>query len=62
MMQGLLLNEANRMGLRTSDEELRYELQHGGLASQLFPNGNFVGTDQYKAFVEHQLQSDHPAI
>jgi peptidyl-prolyl cis-trans isomerase D len=51
MMQGLLLNEANRMGLRTGDEELRYELQHGGLSSQLFPNGNFVGTEQYKAFV-----------
>jgi peptidyl-prolyl cis-trans isomerase D len=52
MLQGVLLNEANRMGLRTSDEELRYELQHGGLAAQLFPGGNFVGTDQYKAFVE----------
>jgi peptidyl-prolyl cis-trans isomerase D len=51
MMQGLLLNEANRMGFHTTDEELRYELQHGGLASQLFPNGNFVGTDQYKSFV-----------
>jgi len=51
MMQGLLINEANRMGLRTGDEELRYELQHGGLSPQLFPNGNFVGTDQYKAFV-----------
>ncbi len=51
MMQGLLLNEANRMGFHTTDEELRYELQHGGLSAQLFPNGNFVGADQYKAFV-----------
>ena len=60
MMQGLLLNEANHMGLRTGDEELRYELQHGGLSSQLFPNGNFVGTDQYKAFVETNFNLSIP--
>ena len=52
MMQGLLVNEAGRMGLRTSDDELRYELQHGPLSEQLFPGGNFVGKDQYQAFVQ----------
>ena len=60
MMQGLLLNEANRMGLRTSDEELRYELLHGGLSAQLFPGGNFVGTDQYKAFVQTNFNLSLP--
>jgi peptidyl-prolyl cis-trans isomerase D len=52
MMQGVLLNEAARMGLRTSDNELRYELQHGPLAAQLFPGGNFIGNDQYQSFVQ----------
>ncbi len=52
MVQGVLLNEANRMGLRTSDDEVRYELQHGPLAAQLFPGGKFVGQDQYQAFVQ----------
>jgi len=60
MLQGVLLNEATRMGLRTSDQELRYELEHGGLSSQLFPGGNFVGTDQYKAFVETNFNLSIP--
>ncbi len=60
MMQGLLLNQANRMGLRTSDEELRYELEHGGLSAQLFPGGRFVGNDQYKAFVESNFNLSIP--
>jgi peptidyl-prolyl cis-trans isomerase D len=60
MMQGLLLNEANRMGLRTSDEELRYELEHGGLSAQLFPGGKFVGNDQYKGFVESNFNLSIP--
>jgi peptidyl-prolyl cis-trans isomerase D len=52
MMQALLLNEAARMDLRTNSDELRYELQHGPLGAQLFPGGNFIGNDQYQAFVQ----------
>jgi peptidyl-prolyl cis-trans isomerase D len=47
-----LVAEAHRMGLRVSDDELRDELQHGQLASLLFPDGKFVGQEQYEDFVQ----------
>jgi peptidyl-prolyl cis-trans isomerase D len=47
-----LVAEARRMGLRVSDEELRDELQHGSLASMLFPDGKFVGQEEYENFAQ----------
>jgi peptidyl-prolyl cis-trans isomerase D len=47
-----LVAEARRMGLRVSDDELRDELQHGPLASMLFPEGKFVGQTEYENFVQ----------
>ena len=47
-----LVAEAHRMGLRVSDEELRDELQHGQLGSMLFPDGKFVGQEEYENFVQ----------
>src|ERR1700692_1533837 len=47
-----LVAEAHRMGLRVSDEELCDELQHGQLGSMLFPDGKFVGQEQYEDFVQ----------
>ena len=46
-----LVAEAHRMRLRVSDDELRDELQHGQLGSMLFPDGKFVGQEQYEDFV-----------
>src|SRR5208282_4657959 len=47
-----LVDEAHRMGLHTSDEELREELQHGQLGSMLFPDGKFVGQEEYENFAQ----------
>ncbi len=47
-----LIAEAHRMGLRASDDELRDELQHGQLGSMLFPDGKFIGQEQYQNFVQ----------
>src|SRR5271154_54517 len=47
-----LVAEAHRMGLRVSDEELRDELQHGQLGTMLFPDGKFVGQEEYENFVQ----------
>src|SRR5271157_4737700 len=47
-----LVAEAHRMGLRVSDEELREELQHGQLGTMLFPDGKFVGEEEYENFVQ----------
>jgi peptidyl-prolyl cis-trans isomerase D len=48
----VLVAEAHRMGLRVNDDELRDELQHGQLGSTLFPDGKFVGTEEYENFVQ----------
>ncbi|MGA9506716.1 MAG: peptidyl-prolyl cis-trans isomerase [Terriglobales bacterium] len=47
-----LVAEAHRIGLRVSDEELREELQHGQLGAMLFPDGKFVGQEEYENFVQ----------
>ena len=47
-----LVAEAHRMGLRVSDDELRDELQHGQLGAILFPDGKFVGQEEYENFVQ----------
>ena len=46
--QKAILAEAERLGLRVSDEELRDEIQHGRYAATFFPDGNFVGQDAYE--------------
>jgi len=48
----VLVAEAQRMGLRVSDEELSDELQHGALSSMLFPDGKFIGQAEYENFVQ----------
>jgi len=50
--QRALVAEARRMGLRVSDEELREELQHGQLGAMLFPEGKFVGREEYENFAQ----------
>lgn len=50
--QKTLVDEARHMGLHVSDDELRDELQHGQLGSMLFPDGKFVGQEQYEDFVQ----------
>ena len=51
------LLQAQRLGLRVSDAELKDELQHGPLSAYIFPDGKFVGQEKYQNFVTQQLQS-----
>ncbi len=60
--QRILLNEAHRLGLTATDADLRYMLEHGPFAQVLFPNGKFVGQDQYKAFVSNQFGLSVPQL
>jgi peptidyl-prolyl cis-trans isomerase D len=39
--------EADRMGLKATDEDVRDELQHGRYSATLFPNGKFIGEQAY---------------
>jgi peptidyl-prolyl cis-trans isomerase D len=43
-----LVAEAQRMGLRVTNEEAGDELQHGQYAATFFPGGKFVGQQQYE--------------
>ncbi|MEO7029655.1 MAG: peptidyl-prolyl cis-trans isomerase [Acidobacteriaceae bacterium] len=47
----ILEREADKLGLGVSDEDLRRELKTGGLSAYLFPNGTFIGDNQYIDFV-----------
>ena len=49
--QKAVLSEAGRLGLRTTKEEVRDELEHGRYAATFFPGGNFVGEQQYEAML-----------
>jgi peptidyl-prolyl cis-trans isomerase D len=51
IMQRAMLVEAQRLGLKVSDEELMNELQQGPFGEQLFPGGKFIGEQQYEDFV-----------
>ncbi len=45
----VVLTEAERLGLRATDDEVRDELQHGRYAAAFFPGGNFIGQEAYEA-------------
>ena len=49
----LMLTEANRMGLRVTDPEVREELQHGRYAATFFPGGKFIGEQQYETILQN---------
>ncbi len=48
-----LVAEAERLGLRVTDEELRDELQHGRYSATFFPGGKFVGQQQYENILQN---------
>jgi len=47
-----LLNQARRVGLRVSPEEVKDELQHGRYAATFFPGGNFIGQVEYEDMLQ----------
>jgi len=47
-----LLTEAQRMGLKSSPQEVKDELQHGRYAAYFFPGGNFVGEAEYEGMLQ----------
>jgi len=51
--QKAMLMEADRLGLRVTDEELR-DFLHKQFGSMLFPKGEYVGDEKYTEFVQGQ--------
>jgi peptidyl-prolyl cis-trans isomerase D len=51
-----IIAEADRLGLRATDEDVRDELQHGRYAGTFFPGGNFIGEAAYEELLQqHDL-------
>ncbi len=48
-----LVTEAERIGLRVTDDEVRDELQHGRYSATFFPGGKFVGQQQYENMLQN---------
>jgi len=55
-----LLAEARKMGLQTSDEEVRNFLHQGQFGEALFPKGEFIGQQGYENFVRNNFNLDVP--
>jgi peptidyl-prolyl cis-trans isomerase D len=51
IQQAEIAYEAERMGLKVSDQELRDELRNGAYKETFFPGGKWVGAEQYKAML-----------
>jgi len=48
----LELTEAQRLGLKSTPQEVKDELQHGPYASYFFPGGNFIGQTEYETLLQ----------
>ncbi len=56
----MYLREAKRLGLEATDDDVRYEMQHGSFAQALYPNGTFIGADQYRDLIANQFNISVP--
>jgi peptidyl-prolyl cis-trans isomerase D len=56
VLQKAMIEEAQRLGIRVTDDEVAQELRTGSFGSTLFPNGNFVGQAQYESFISQNYQ------
>lgn len=58
--QKALIVEAHRLGLRVTDQELSDDLQNGPLGATLFPDGKFIGQEQYDTLVQRSFNVTIP--
>ncbi len=55
VQQQILLEEADKLGIRATKEDVIAYLQTGPTGQVLFPNGKFIGEDQYSALIAQRL-------
>jgi peptidyl-prolyl cis-trans isomerase D len=51
----ILLAEAEKLGIRATDDDVIQFLHKGQFGEFLFPNGQFIGTDRYTTFIANQF-------
>jgi peptidyl-prolyl cis-trans isomerase D len=55
VQQQVLMQEADKLGIRATDEDVRQYLHTGPTGEVLFPNGKFIGNEQYQALIAQRL-------
>ena len=55
VQRAMLKQAADRLHLQVSDEDLKRELRTGPFAEYLFPDGKYIGDDQYMNFVQTEF-------
>ena len=55
VQQQVLLQEAAKLGIRATDDDVRAYLHTGPTGDVLFPNGKYIGDDQYAALISQRL-------
>jgi peptidyl-prolyl cis-trans isomerase D len=55
ILQKVLLAQAASLGIQATDDDVRNFLHTGQYGEFLFPNGNFIGDDKYKNFIQAQF-------
>ncbi|HZR27820.1 MAG TPA: peptidyl-prolyl cis-trans isomerase [Terriglobales bacterium] len=58
--QRVMLAEADRVGLRVTDEELRDFLHKGQFGEAFFPKGQYIGDEKYTSFVQERVGTSVP--
>jgi peptidyl-prolyl cis-trans isomerase D len=56
VQRAMLKQEADRLHLQVSDEDLVRELKTGAFAQYIFPNGQYIGDDRYMDFVQNAFR------
>ncbi|HEY4382570.1 MAG TPA: peptidyl-prolyl cis-trans isomerase [Acidobacteriaceae bacterium] len=58
VQRAMLKQEADRLHLQVSDNDLRRELQTGPFAQYLFPDGKYIGDDAFINFIQSAIGQD----
>jgi peptidyl-prolyl cis-trans isomerase D len=60
VQQKILLAEAEKLGISASDDDVAQFLHQGQFGQFLYPNGQFIGQDQYTNFIAQQFNMSVP--
>ncbi|MGA7857151.1 MAG: peptidylprolyl isomerase, partial [Terracidiphilus sp.] len=57
VQQQILLAEASKLGIHVTNNDVRQYLQTGPAGAILFPNGKFIGSEQYANIIESRFDT-----
>jgi peptidyl-prolyl cis-trans isomerase D len=60
VQQQVLLQEAHKLGISATDEDVRQFLRTGPTGQVLYPNGNYIGYDAYRQLVDDRMHESVP--